>query len=154
MRAALLIAGSVFLLSGCAHLDYIGETTHPTTDVQVFYTEANVPRAYRVMGEVVATSGLFVSTRKIQDQMIDKARQKGADAVVILGIEHYKAGESSSYSESTTESQDKKGRTHLSTSGSSSTSSEENKKIRALFIKFRAPGETSGGAAAPADSAR
>jgi hypothetical protein len=138
MRRVLLLGGFALTLFGCAHIDYVGETAAPTTNVQVFYTEANVPRAYHVMGEVVATANMFVSSRKVQEQMIEKARQKGADAVVILGMEHYQAGESTNYTENTTQSKDKKGRTRVTTSGSSSTSSEENKRIRGIFIKFKA----------------
>lgn len=154
MKNSLLLVGLALALAGCAHLDYVGETYAPTTAVQVYYTEANVPRAYQVMGEVLATANLFVSSRKIQEQMIEKARAKGADAVVLLGMEHYKTGESTNYSESTTASQDKKGRTHVSTSGSSNTNVEEAKKIRALFIKYKSESAITKGEAAPTDSSR
>jgi uncharacterized protein YbjQ (UPF0145 family) len=148
-----MIVGFTLTIAGCAHLDYLGETAAPTTDVQVYYTEANVPRAYRVMGEVTATSGLFVSNRKIQEQMLEKARTKGADAIVLLGMEQYQSGETTSYTETTTEKKDKKGHTHTTTSGSSSSSTEENKKIHGLFIKFKTPAEAANTGGAPADSA-
>ena len=119
--------------------------------MNVYYSEANVPRAYNVMGEVVATADQLVSARKVQENMVKKAKQKGADAVVLLGMEHYLAGESTSYNESTTESKDKKGNSESMTSGFSSTNVQEKKKIRALFIKFKPGGETVEGAAAPVD---
>jgi coenzyme F420-reducing hydrogenase delta subunit len=80
-----------------------------------------------------------VSTQKLQDQMVEKAREKGADGVVILGLEHFQSGENTNYSESTTQGKTKKGKTVTTTSGSSTTSSEESKRIRALLIKYKAP---------------
>jgi predicted TIM-barrel enzyme len=152
MRSVLLFVGLVLPLVGCAHLDYIGETAAPTTTVQVFYSEANVPQAYRVMGEAVASAGLLVSTDKIQRQLVDKARKTGADAVVLTGIEHYESGQSTSSEESTTRSKDKKGSTKVSSSSSSQTSVEESKRIHALFIKYLPASETLEAAPALADS--
>ena len=144
MRAATWIVVAALFATGCAHLDYVGESAAPTRDVHVYYTEANVPRPYRVMGEAVATANLFISSDKIQKQMVEKARERGADAVVILGMETYQSGESSSYSESSRESKDRKGRTRVSTSGSSSTSAQESKKVRALFIRWKPEGDGAG----------
>ena len=122
---------------GCATLDYVGESYPRTENVATFYSEDNVDRPYSVMGELTATAEQFVSTHKIQDQIVEKARTKGADAVVILGLEHIKSGESSNYTETTTEGKNKKGASVSTTSGSSSTDSEEKKRIRCLFIKYK-----------------
>ena len=119
------------LLAGCAHVDYVGESYAPTTQVDVYYSEANVPRAYTVIGEILATGDMLVSTGKMQDQIRKEAQKHGADAVVLTGMDRYQAGESTSWNESETESKDKKGRTKKSTSGSTSTSVEEKKQIRA-----------------------
>ena len=134
MPAALLM-----VVTGCAHMDYAGQSFPPTQNVDLFYSEANVTREYTVMGELTGTGDQFVSSQKLQDQMVQKAREKGADAVVILGLEHFQSGSNTSYNENTTEGKTKKGKTVSSTSGSSSTSSEESKRIRAILIKYKAP---------------
>jgi nucleotide-binding universal stress UspA family protein len=136
MRFALplLLVG---LLAGCAHVDYVGESYAPTSRVDVFYSEENVPRAYTVIGEVVATGDALVSTGKMQEKIRKEAMKNGADAVVLTSLEKYTAGEHSSWSENETQSKDKKGRIHNNTSGSSSTTKEEKKKIRAIFIRYK-----------------
>src|SRR5262245_50166162 len=97
----------VALLSGCAHLDYVGESYPPTSQVDVFYSEQNVPRPYTAIGEVIATGDMLVSTDKLQHKIRDEARKHGADAVVLTGLEQYQAGESTSWSENSAESKNK-----------------------------------------------
>ena len=123
--------------SGCASLDYMGETFPPTSHVDVYYSETNVPREYHVMGELLATADLLVSTSKVQEKMVKKAQESGADAVVLLGLEHYQTGTTSNWEESSKEKQDKKGNVATNTAGTSTSSIEEKKKIRALFIKYK-----------------
>ena len=136
MRFALAVL-AVVALAGCAHIDYVGESYAPTTRVDVFYSEANVPRAYTIIGEVVATGDALVSTGKMQEKIRKEAQKHGADAVVLTSLEKYASGEHSSWNQDETESKDKKGRIHNKTTGSSSTTTEEKKKIRALFIRYR-----------------
>lgn len=94
--------------------------------------EADVTAEYEVMGRLVAHAGDLVSAEKLQKKIIEKAQAKGADAVVIEGLERYKSGESTSYTEET-----KRKRRGTETSGSSSTSSEMEKQITATFLKYK-----------------
>jgi methylmalonyl-CoA mutase cobalamin-binding subunit len=73
-----------------------------------------------------------VSAEKLQAKIVKKAQEKGADAVVLTGLDRYKSGENTDYHE-TTENKGRKTTTH----GHSSTSSEEKKEIQAIFIKYR-----------------
>ena len=63
---------------------------------------------------------------------MEEARKKGADAVVILGLERYQAGETTSFTESTTTDGLKS-----STTASSSTSVKEKKEIQGIFLKYK-----------------
>ena len=137
MRFALPLF-AIVLLAGCAHVDYVGESYAPTSRVDVFYSENNVPREYTIIGEVVATGDALVSTGKMQEKIRKEAQKHGADAVVLTSLEKYASGEHSSWNQDETESKDKKGRIHNKTSGSSSTQTEEKKKIRAIFIRYKA----------------
>ncbi len=129
---ALLAVPALLLVSACAHVDYVGQTYPPTSHVDVFFSEGDVPHEYSVMGKVIATANDLVSAEKLQAKIVRKAEEKGADAVVLTGLERYKSGESTDYRE-TTENRGRKTRTH----GHSSTSDEEKKEIQALFIKYR-----------------
>lgn len=131
MRPMLAIPALLFI-AACAHVDYIGESYPPTPQVDVFFAEKDVPRDYRVMGKVLAQANELVSAEKLQAKIMKKAQEKGADAVVLTGLDRYKSGENTDYHE-TTENKGRKTTTH----GHSSTSSEEKKEIQAIFIKYR-----------------
>jgi hypothetical protein len=146
MRAYWLPVALGVLITGCAHVDYVGESYPPTSHVDVYYSDSNVPRAYVEIGEVIATGDALVSTSKMQEKIRQEAQKHGADAVILSSLEKYTAGEHSSWSEDERESKDRKGRSHTTTTGASNTSVEEKKKIRAIFIRYRAPND-----AAPAD---
>ncbi|MGH7681240.1 MAG: hypothetical protein ACRENN_04560 [Candidatus Eiseniibacteriota bacterium] len=124
---ALLVVGA------CAHIDYVGKSYPVTARVDLFFSEEEVTQPYELMGKVIATGGDGVSAEKMQDQIMDKAQKKGADAVVITGLERHKSGENTNYNE-TTKQKDPKTTT---TTGGSSTDSKSEKQITALFLKYK-----------------
>ena len=68
--------------------------------------------------------------------MMKKAREKGADAIVITGFEKYRAGETTTYKETTEEGQTKKGNLKTTTTATSSTKVDEKKQIKAVLLKY------------------
>jgi hypothetical protein len=136
MRTRLALVALLLLIAGCTKIDYIGEEYAPTTQVDMYFSEADVTQDFHVMGHLVATAGDIVSAEKMQKKIMEKAREKGADAVIILGLERYTSGQSTNYHEKSV-TKDDKDKTKTTTSGSSSTSSEEKKEIRATFIKYK-----------------
>lgn len=136
MRNAMLSFVLMVLVIGCTKIDYIGEEYPPTSHVDMFFSMDDVDRDYRVMGHVVATAPDLVSAQKMQKKILEEAQKKGADAVVILGMERYQAGESTTYTETTKTTDTKKG-TKSTTTATSKTDVEEKKEIKATFIKYR-----------------
>jgi hypothetical protein len=132
---SLLIA--VVVASGCTKIDYVGEEYPPTAQVEQFFSAGDVTRDYKVMGYIVASAPDIVSAEKMHKKLIEKARKVGADAVIIEGLERYTSGSNSSFTETSEEKTDKKGKTKTVTTGSSSTNSEEKKQIKATLIKFK-----------------
>ncbi len=127
----------IFLtLIACTKIDYVGEEYPPTDHVDLYFAEGDVQYDYAVMGHVIATADDFVSASKMQKKIVEEARKKGADGVVILGMERYQAGETHTYKETTETTQSKKGTTSTTTA-TSKTDVEEKKEIKALFIKYR-----------------
>jgi len=123
---------AALLLTACAHVDYVGRSYSPTSHVDLFFDEHEVRESYDVMGQVRAGANDLVSAEKLQAKIMQKAQDKGADAVVITGMDRYKSGESTTYNEST-----KERRRRTETSGSSTTTNMNEKEIRALFLKYR-----------------
>lgn len=132
MRTTLLAIPALLFVTACAHVDYVGQSYQPTSHVDVFYAERDVPHEYAVMGKVIATANDLVSAEKLQEKIVRKAQDHGADAVVLLGLERYKSGSSTDYGE-TSERRGRRERTH----GHSTTTDQEKKEIQALFLKYR-----------------
>ena len=123
-------------LSACTKIDYIGEEYPPTIHVDLFFDMDDVTREHKVMGNLIATADEGVSTEKMQKKIIEKAMKKGADAVVIIGFEKYQSGESTTYKETSEEGKTKRGKHKTTTTATSSTSVDEKKQIKAVFIKY------------------
>jgi len=122
----------MLLIPACATVDYLGRSYPPTTNVELFFAEADIKESYEVMGRVNAHANDIVSAEKLQKKILEKARENGADAVVILGFERYQTGEHTSYNETTKEK-----RSGTTTTGSATTSSETEKAIEAIFVKYK-----------------
>jgi hypothetical protein len=136
-RLMILAAAALLLTQGCTKIDYVGKEYPPTTDVEIFFSLDDVEREYEVMGHLTATADAdMVSAEKMQEDILKKAREKGADAVVILGLDTYATASPSSWSETTETTKTNSG-TKTVTSGSSSSGTEEKKEIRATFLKFK-----------------
>ena len=139
MKLSLIVLIAVLSVS-CTKIDYVGKSYSPTTEVDIYFSLDDVKGAYEVMGHLTASAGTFVSSEKMQEEILKKAREKGADAVVILGLDHYVTDSGSSWTE-TSDTKDTAGGTRTTTTGSTSSSTEEMKEITARFIKYTREGE-------------
>lgn len=72
---------------GCASVKYIGKSYEPTTSVDVYYSEKDIEKDYEVMGHAIGRGNLFVSDEKINKKLIEEAKLRGADAIVITGVD-------------------------------------------------------------------
>lgn len=119
-------------LSGCAKTSYVGKTYSPTLSVDLFMDESGLTRPYEVMGQISIDGETLVSADKMQEKMMEEAKARGADAVLIEGYEEIYTGSSTSTNAST--STDKKGNQHFH--GNSYTSQTKHKILKAKFLKY------------------
>lgn len=99
------------LISSCNNisLKYIGKDLKPTTHVKILFSDKDIKQKYEVIGKAIVTSYNEINTEKVQSDIIKKAEQVGANAVIIKnynivpGREHYLS--SSSYNEDSPYSQ-------------------------------------------------
>lgn len=140
-----MLAVTLLTAAGCAHLDYVGKTYAPTQNVDVVFSERDLQREYTVIGQLVATGDDLVSTSGLQKKIVERARQVGADAVIIEGMDRVVTGSTTNY----TESRKDKDKDHdRRTSGTAVTTTQESKRIHARFIRYKDtrpddPGSTS-----------
>jgi hypothetical protein len=97
-------------LASCTTTEYFGKTYPPTQRVDVFFSTHDIRRNYEVMGQIRAEADEFVSLQAMQQQLMNEAMQKGADAILIEHVgktettkEKKKSGDSSSTMVSTTQ---------------------------------------------------
>lgn len=130
----LLAVLPLLLFSGCMTTDYVGVKHAPTTQVDLFFDEADISRAYTVMGElrVEADNSLFMRSSKMQRTFLKKARERGADGILFAPLAIRVTGESVETSGTTRV--DEKGREW--SSASTTATAEEVKELRGLLLKY------------------
>ena len=83
-------------VSGCMSFDYVGQSFAETPDsvpVEVFRNRSELPPGrYKVIGRGVLTAPDGVDSYDIDEKLIEEAREHGADAVCIVGVEAIQAG--------------------------------------------------------------
>ncbi|MBN9297325.1 MAG: hypothetical protein J0I41_09950 [Filimonas sp.] len=82
--ASAILLSITGLLSSCATTSYMGDKLPPTSNVDVFYASKDVKKEYKVIGHIYAPTTLKAD--KIKESILTKAKNVGADGVIILGI--------------------------------------------------------------------
>ncbi len=129
--AVSLLALFVLFVAACAKIDYIGQSYQPTTHVDLYFSEEDIREDYQVMGHVIAQANEGISIESLQKQLEAKAREKGADGIVIHGFDRIQTGETITYNE-----QSKRGEKKRSIAAITVTSADEERQVKAIFIKY------------------
>ncbi|WP_296112275.1 hypothetical protein [uncultured Alistipes sp.] len=87
MKRILLLLCAALCTASCAvQTTYIGKA-YPATDApELFFSWDDVTRDYETMGRITAAPQFFGTLEKAQEVIEQRAREKGADAVVFEGI--------------------------------------------------------------------
>jgi len=85
LRFLIAFISVTFVAAGCASVNYVGKSLEPTNTVEVYFDKAEISREYTVIGQAIG-SGVWRSYDTIQKKMIEQAKLKGADAILITGI--------------------------------------------------------------------
>ena len=123
--AALLL----FMLAGCVSTDYIGAKYPATENVDLYFSEDDIERPYKIFGEVRAEMPKLGEAKRLQKALIKQAKKKGADGLVIGPIDVRSTGQTS-YTNGRVKVD--KGKI----SGTTTTIVQEVKEVRALLIKY------------------
>ncbi|MDE0400551.1 MAG: hypothetical protein OXL96_22390 [Candidatus Poribacteria bacterium] len=71
-------------------VDYLGDSYAPTSHVDVYFSEDDVTEGYLVIGHATADGG---DTEALQETLIEKARDSGADGIIFEGFDRVETGE-------------------------------------------------------------
>ena len=126
-----LLALFVLFVAACAKVDYIGQSYPPTTHVDLYFSEEDIRENYRTMGHVIAQANEGISIERLQKKLEAKAREEGADGIVIYGFDRIQTGETTTYNEETKQEEKRR-----SIAAITITSADEERQIKAIFIKY------------------
>ena len=82
----LLVSGFSLLLCSCVSVDYTGPTYTPTKKIDVFYGKEQIKKPYKVMGKATGSTWYTYQSDSLIPAIIAKAKECGADAVLIDSI--------------------------------------------------------------------
>ena len=83
----------ILFLTACGDdvdVDYLGDSYAPTSHVDVYFSEDDVTEGYLVMGHATADGG---DTEALQETLIEKARDSGADGIIFEEFDRVETGE-------------------------------------------------------------
>ena len=141
MKMRLWIPVVLLLLAGCASIHYMGESYPPTQHVDLFFAEKDIQKEYKVIGRMEATADadeIVYSSEKFTREILKKAGEKGADAIVILDFGKVATGMTESRNRTETTEERKRG-TVRRENETVSHSIDEKRRVEALVIKYQEP---------------
>ncbi len=92
-KTVVLILLMILFVSACGDdvdIDYLGDSYAPTSHVDVYFSEDDVTEGYLVIGHATADGG---DTETLQETLIEKARDSGADGIIFEGFDRVETGE-------------------------------------------------------------
>ena len=95
-KSAFLTAAVLTLAfaQGCVSVSYNGKSYPATENVEVVKKQKDIPAGYELMGKAMATAPAEEGSRQeMEAKIIQKAKSKGADAVMVVLYEQVKIGE-------------------------------------------------------------
>ncbi len=81
----ILLCSSFF--SACSHFNYVGKSYSPTKDVAVYFSEKEIQKEYTIIGHAVSAGQIFVSVDDLKKRLVNEAKAKGADAILIKDLD-------------------------------------------------------------------
>ena len=92
-KIIVLILSMILFVSACGSdvdVDYLGDSYPPTSHVDVYFSEDDITEGYLVMGHATVDGG---DAEELQEKLIEKARERGADGIIFEGLDRVKTGE-------------------------------------------------------------
>lgn len=90
-KIIVLILSMILFVTACgSDVDYLGDSYLPTSHVDVYFSEDDVIEDYVVMGHAAIEGG---EAEELQEKLIEKARENGADGIIFEEFDRVKTGE-------------------------------------------------------------
>jgi len=82
MKNAKLVLSLIIAImtTSCVTVDYVGNSYQRTEQVDIYFDEINIQQEYEIIGQAI---GEGPNIEKIQDNLVKKAKEEGADGLII-----------------------------------------------------------------------
>ena len=127
----LALCALILFISGCATVDYVGETYAPTNHVDMYFDAKDIHRPHKVMGQMTVDDGEYADSQEMQTNMKKEAMARGADAVLFTGLQKIQTGAVTDWQDTSK----KKGK-HKYDSGTSTSRIEQKKDMTGSLLKY------------------
>lgn len=93
MKNILISMSFVLVLLSCSSgVKYLGNKYPETQEVKIYFSKADVPKAYEVIGKVYLDVEESTKDEKIQNMILNKAKANGGDAVIMGNLNVVRSG--------------------------------------------------------------
>lgn len=82
MKSALLILVLITTVSCANKVIYYGRTYSPTDSMDIFFRESDITEPNEIMGKVTYEITAKRNSDNVQDKIVDRMKEKGADAIL------------------------------------------------------------------------
>lgn len=86
LRIATFVLLCLALQSCAPTILYLGDSYQPVASVEVYYDAKEIKKEYRVMGRMTNGEVIAYGAERVKMQMIEKAKQVGADGIIFSSI--------------------------------------------------------------------
>ena len=87
VRLSAVVILVMLLAMGCAPVSYIGNSYEPTDNVDLYFSVDDIKMEYTVIGHALGVGGWQKNHKGINETLIKDAKENGADAVLITGMD-------------------------------------------------------------------
>ena len=90
-KIIVFILSMMLFITACgSDVDYLGDSYPPTSHVDVYFSEGDVIEDYLVIGHATIEGD---EAEELQEKLIEKARESGADGIVFEELDRVETGE-------------------------------------------------------------
>jgi len=91
-----ILPAAALLVAGCVNVDYVGQSFDPTPEearVEYIVGRSAIPAGkYRIIGRGTISTPRKIDSYDLREALIDEARKRGADAVVLVDYKWVRVG--------------------------------------------------------------
>ena len=93
MKKNLLFLISALVLISCSSgVKYLGNSYPSTQEVKIYFAKSDIDRAYETIGKIYLDVGEKTKDEKIQNMILNKAKDHGGDAVIMGNLQTVRSG--------------------------------------------------------------